>query len=184
MLIWGLQACQSSDTNLPTDGTHQPVTSKTGELVILEYGMIPPYLYFQARQNIAQHYHLKFTEVAGCIVSESLKDSVKHENEQTEKLLKAHCGIKTLNELYHQIDQEYARYLKAEQGIQSDTVVSKEIPFIKEAMLAFVPDKGQLLVKVIQLKSTFSGAIHDTTHLIKIDTTTYQLTDLKPLKTL
>lgn len=179
-----LQACQITGNTEPKTASDVTKTEKNEELAILEYGIVPPYLYFQARNNIARLHKLKFIEVAGCIVSESLKDSVKRENEHTEKLLNTHCGIKTLNELYQLIDKEYAQYLKAEQIIQSDTTISKEIPFIKEAMLAFLPRKNGLQVKVIQLKSTFSGAIHDTTHQINIDTATYKLTEVKPLKRL
>ena len=163
-----------------------PVNTKTNSIkitpVILEYGMIQPYLYAQAQTIIGNQYNIQFLSVAGCIVSQSLKDSVAKENKKVELLLKQHTSLPNIDSVYHLIELEYKRIQKAEQFLQNTDSVKQEIPFIKEAMLYFKQTSNKYVVKIIQLKSTFSGALQDTTHVVEMDTTSNQLVSIKKLK--
>ncbi len=150
--------------------------------VILVYGMLQPYLYEQAQTIICKQCNIQFLSVAGCIVSESLRDSVAKENKTTELLLKQYTSLPTIDSAYHLIELEHKRLQKAEQFLQKSDSLKQEIPFIKDAMLYFTQTSNKYLVKIIQLKSTYSGTLHDTTHVVEIDTASKKFISIKKLK--
>lgn len=174
-------SCSPNDNQMQTEGSTNETKVKVIP-VILEYGMPPPYLYAQAQTIICKQHNIQFLSVAGCIVSESLRDSVVKENKKVELLLKQHTSLPSIDSVYHLIEFELKRLQKAEQILQSSDSVRQEIPFIKEAMLYFTQVSNKYVVKIIQLKSTFSGALQDTTHVVEMDTTSKQLISIKKLK--
>ncbi len=177
----GISSCSQNETQ-----TKMTTTTKTDSVkvtpVILVYGMLQPYLYEQAQTIICKRFNLQFLSVAGCIVSESLRDSVAKENKKTELLLKQYTSLPTIDSAYHLIELEHKRLQKAEQFLQKSDSLKQEIPFIKDAMLYFTQTSNKYLVKIIQLKSTYSGALHDTTHIVEIDTASKKFISIKKLK--
>jgi hypothetical protein len=174
-------SCSQNDNQTPTETNTNEIKVNVTP-VILVYGMLQPYLYEQAQTIICKQYNLQFLSVGGCIVSKSLIDSVAKENKKTELLLKHYTSLPSIDSAYRLIELEYKRIQKAEQFLQSSDSVRQEIPFIKEAMLYFTQTSNKYEIKIIQLKSTFSGALQDTTHIVEMDTTGMQLFSIKKLK--
>ncbi len=172
--------CSCGTSNAPTpDGETETNDSL---ITILDCELLNSYLHFQAQEIVAKRYGLLFSPVAGCNLNSRLKDSIAQLNKKIESRLAKHGGFKNVEAIYVNINETHNYLLKAEQIILKDSLIKREIPFINETMLYFTNNANTYWIKVIQLKSTFSGALHDTTHLIKMDTSSHRIITIEALK--
>lgn len=175
-----LMLCRCGTSNAPPP--HGETETNDTLITILDCELLNSYLHFQAQEMIAKRYGLAFSPIAGCAINSQLKDSIAQLNKKIESRLANRGGFKNVEAIYACINKTYRHLQKAEQIILKDSLIKTEIPFINETMLYFTNQANTYWIKVIQLKSTLSGALHDTTHLIKMDTSSHRIITLETFK--
>lgn len=89
------------------DVAYKDTTDKKGKLTFLTYGP-PPGMTDYQRAKVAYHkYDLQIVDVAGCVVSERLVDSVRNHNALVDKLMIKRFGPKWHDSLQAQTAREY-----------------------------------------------------------------------------
>lgn len=89
------------------------------EKTILEYGHPLPNEVINARATIAEKWGITFKSVAGCFVSEHLRDSIKNHNESTRSEISREFGIDWESKFEIQLENELEIQLKARKLINS-----------------------------------------------------------------
>lgn len=110
----------------------------TATLTILEYGLPPGNDYLNARATVADEWGLRFKRVAGCIVSDSLVDSVKKHNDS----------------VYSQIVNGYGEYWET----RFEKEVEKELEVQKKARALI--DKQAYIARLDSTLGTEGNGLH------------------------
>jgi hypothetical protein len=92
---------------------------------ILLSGMIPPPNYANAQDIIKKIYNIHFVYAAGCIVDESIGDSISKYNERTFSDLKKRFNKDMATEIYKNLDIETAFLTKLDSTIRKDPEIKK-----------------------------------------------------------
>lgn len=153
-----LQESKSKQGILITDLSLVDTTnSKVNDtLTLLGYGEPKPYLYTNVEDILEKQYALKFIDVAGCVVTEELVDSVKQHNADTYKQLSTRYNRDIEKEISASISAEYTylekldKYLRTTQK-QENTVILiyyAKKPHIYKAYYLF----GQPTEKILQYR--------------------------------
>ncbi|MDX2173548.1 MAG: hypothetical protein SFY56_10520 [Bacteroidota bacterium] len=106
------------------------INTKTNDtLTLLGYGEPKPYLYTNVEDVLEKQYTLKFIDVAGCVVTEELVDSVKQHNANTYKQLNTRYNRDIEKEISANISAEYTylekldKYLRATQKQENSVIL-------------------------------------------------------------
>jgi len=87
------------------------VTDHHHELIMLVYGL-PDFERQEAEMVIAKQYGFKFKTVAGCMVSDTFRDSVEINNRKTEDILVQRYGKEWKFRFYADVDRLYGKQLR------------------------------------------------------------------------
>lgn len=102
LLIFNLLACNPKQ---------QAVTDDGRQLIMLVYGL-PDFEKQQVEMVIAGQYGFKFKTVAGCVVSDALRDSVATENQKTEAILVQRFGKEWKFRFYTDVNRLFGKQLQ------------------------------------------------------------------------
>lgn len=156
------------------ESLHDSVPYQSNDTVVfLDYGMIPPPFYDNAKEIIGHQYNVQYVRVAGCIVSQRLMDSVQEfEKKSIEKLArrKPPLAIDSLNK-YIEKEYHYLQFI--------DSVLTKSNMIKNKGYLYYTRFNGVYSAYKFKYEST-GVAINE---LAKIDSSNLKITVSQFLKT-
>ena len=128
LLICFTTTCkQDSDIEVGRVALSKPTNLiATTSFTLLQYGELPPPIYFNGVDLIGKKYKIKFIDVAGCVVDDKLVDSVNQYNAKTYVALKQLYKRDLKQEIEEGISSEYAYLTKLDSTLRSDKHISNQ----------------------------------------------------------
>ena len=179
----GVKAIQTSDS------TTKIVS--TPSFTILQYGELPPPLYFNAIEIIGKHYNILFRDIAGCVVSEKLVDSILQCNTTTYSELKKIFKRDVKDEIDNAITIEYAylneldSILRKAKEIETEKELKNELIYYSRnnkiyAANFIVREPGdKVLTFKLKLVATVDSSTKQISGITKKDSLIKQFSDLQ-----